>query len=442
MNWKRLIERLKSSTEGIGWKKILRLIEVALVLALVIYFAPIALNLFFGWKIYSYFFKQFTGYGVPGYLSGIMTVWFVAMILWFGPAIIISLLKHRKDWIWKSAIITSICLGVIYAISYPYSNSLFNPFTAQPNFRYSKNSDGIIEKFPRAFTVNPETGLPLRDFDSKTAEEYLSPGPGLKDIISKQKIEIKNLLQDLDSVKKLIDEKNIHLNKLQIDLDNLQQENSKILLEKEESEQGIRKEITDKESQIRSLELELESANKAIADKESVAKTLQRSLIQAEARVAQGAETAKKKAPEDDPEYEPVVTLKYDNYWWNKNCYFRIRMKSVIRDKSLLKFIFHVRYEGEGNEYLELKDPKDYAEIIDANGRRYGFKGKNDFSASFPNGIDIRRSISFDFPADTGKINLVFKCEVYSGKTYEFDIAFRDIDLSLLNVHNSNGSEK
>ncbi len=189
-------------------KRIMKWARNLLIFVVAAYFTIIALNLVFGWSIYGYFFKKLVGYGVPGYLSGILAVWLVAIILWFGPAVILSLLKHRKDWIWKVAIIISIWLGIMYVVSYPYSDSLFNPFTGQSQFRYSRTGNGKIEKFPSAFTVNPKTGLPLHDFDSKVAEEYSEQ----QEQVKQKSVITKNQSQSYsDTIINMVDSEEINL---------------------------------------------------------------------------------------------------------------------------------------------------------------------------------------------------------------------------------------
>ncbi|MFA5287395.1 MAG: hypothetical protein WC394_03900 [Candidatus Omnitrophota bacterium] len=373
MNWKGFTEWLKNPADEISWKRVLRWVEVILVLTLVIYLAPIALNLFFGWKVYGYFFERFTEYGVPGHLSGILAVWFTAMILWFGPTIIISLLKHRKDWIWKSAIIISVCLGVIYVISYPYSNSLFNPFTGQPNFRYSKNSDGIIEKFPRAFTVNPQTGLPLKDFNSEIAQEYLNPGPSLKDIILRQKTEIENLGQELSS---------------------------------------LRDSLTDREQDIKHL----------------INKMSKMSEVEKKASTQPQTHTT----PEAKYIYRPAVFSggKYSNLP------FRIEILSTERvGESNLKLNLLIRYLGEGFKEMELTNPEQTSYLVDTVGNRYAFLNKGDFIGvdTFPGGVDVKKFIFFLAPPpDTKRINVILQCNVNWG--FGVNIVFRNLDLNSIKL--------
>jgi hypothetical protein len=431
MNRKGFTEWLKSPMEGIGWKKVLRLAEVMLILALVIYLAPIALNLFFGWKIYGYFFEKFAAYGVPGYLSGILAVWFVAMILWFGPAIAISLLKHRKDWIWKSAIIISVCLGVIYAISYPYSNSLFNPFTGQPNFRYSKNNDGVIEKFPRAFTVNPKTGLPLKDFNPRTAEEFLNPGPSLKDIISGKEIKINNLNQKLDSTKK--------------EIKNFEQKLSLARAKIKEKEDGISK----NKIKVNDLEEELELSNNRISAQISVIDGLKKGLESANREIERRDEIAesqrKQSANRPEKRVEPkkgeqIVVPTYsitigDAESWSGNS-FRITISSIKKEgDSRIRFDLLIKYlRTSGTGYLGLWKPKNNAELTDDIGNHHEFKGENNFSGFFPANVNVSSSLVFlSPPPEAETVNLTFKCEINSRV---YTAIFRSINLKSVEINN------
>ncbi len=162
-----------------GKKRILRYGTILLAILGILWIAVRIGDIIMGWTLYSWIFQGIKNIGVlPDPITGAIAVWIVAVIILFGPTMILYFFagkSKRRMAVLTVASAISLWMVLLYTIGamQPKGN-LFNPLIGTPNYNYAKYPDGTIKLFDRGYSFDPETGIKLSPLDAKTASEYRS----------------------------------------------------------------------------------------------------------------------------------------------------------------------------------------------------------------------------------------------------------------------------